>query len=202
MTKVTLITNSGRKSTIVSEDTTLRQIYEQNGVNYEASTNMVDSVPLQIGDLDRSLRELGVGENVRLSSIVKMNNAAKILVAGDVAVIKSGVKLEDWKKIAKYNSTLGLEDEDGEMIFAVGVSKGTGSVSANGIEFSSSPDAEGFATVTAMCVTGTADEKKEKIANELGEIILNLNEIEQQVPDLLEAAKANDATVSAAIQLL
>ena len=70
VTNITLITNGGKKKDLVNDSTTIREIYEKFGVNYDVCTNTIDSVPLQIGQLDKSLRELGCGENVRMSSIV------------------------------------------------------------------------------------------------------------------------------------
>jgi hypothetical protein len=204
MTNVTLITNAGRKPGFnVPDSKTLREIYTEHGVNYEACTNTVDSVPIRIGDLDKTLRELGVGESVRLSSIVKMDNAAKIMVVGNAAVVVSDVKLEDWRKALKYEPDLGVYDEEtGDQIFGVAIDEEVaGSLNKHGVVFSGTPNAEGKAIATILMDPGIED-KYEAVADTLGAPLLDLNQIESNMAEVLQSAEAHDKEIRDSIVLM
>ena len=201
MVKITLITNAGRKTVIASEAKTLREVYEENEVNYDSCTNTIDSVPLRIGDLDKTLRELGVGETCRMSSIVKMDNAAKIVLTGDACIIKSGVKLDDWKKVLKFEPEFGLYNEDNEPVFMVDIDENMGSLNSNGAVFSTRPDHEGYAVITTVIDPGV-DDKEQTVIDKLGTAILRLNELEAKVPEKIEAANHKEQEIREAITLM
>ena len=192
MINVRLITNAGAKMKTVMDSTTLRQLYEQNGVNYQACVNTVDSVPVNLGDFDKALVDL-VGPNaeaIRVSSIVKQDNAAKIIIVGNAAIIKSAVKLEDWKKVLKYDPETGLYNEDGEPVFCSGVQDNDmGSLTRHGVVWSGTPDEEGYAVATLMLSPGTED-RKETVRETIGSYLLDLNELEKSIPEALEEAEA------------
>ena len=204
MVTVTLITNAGRKPSFTVPDTkTLREIYEEKDVNYSACTNTVDSVPIQIGQLDKSLRDLGIGDSVRLSSIVKMDNAAKIMIAGNAAVVVSSVKLEDWKRALKFEPELGLYDEDtGDQLFGVYVDEeNAGSLNKNGAVFCGTPNAEGYAQITVL-MDPTVEDKLALVTDTLGAALLDLNKVEAQIDEVIEAAKANEKEIRDSIVLM
>lgn len=201
MVKITLITNAGRKTVIASETKTLREIYEENDVNYDSCTNTVDSVPIKIGDLDKSLHALGVGEACRMSSIVKMDNAAKIILTGDACIIKSGVKLEDWQKVLKFEPEFGLYTEDKEPVFLVDVDENMGSLNSNGAVFSSRPDHEGYAVITTV-IDPAVEDKIQAVTDKLGTALLRLNELEAKVPEKITAANAKEQEIREAITLM
>lgn len=201
MVKITLITNAGRKTVIASEAKTLREVYEENDVNYDSCTNTIDSVPLRIGDLDKTLRELGVGETCRMSSIVKMDNAAKIVLTGDACIIKSGVKLDDWKKVLKFEPDFGLYNEDSEPIFLVDVDENMGSLNSNGAVFSTRPDHEGYAVITTV-IDPSVEDKVQAVTDKLGTALLRLNELEAKVPEKIDAANAKEQEIREAITLM
>lgn len=184
---VTLITNGGRKNDQVLDSTTVRQIYEKFNVNYDACTNTIDSVPLQIGQLDKSLRELGCGESVRMSSIVKADNAAEICIAGTAAVLKSKFKLADWITALKFDPDLGLYDENDEPIFKVFVDEGPGSLNNNGVVFSAVPNDEGYAVATII-LDPTAENKRELVKDKQGLALLRLREVESNLEDVIKEA--------------
>jgi hypothetical protein len=201
MVKINLITNGGRKTVIASETKTLREIYEENDVNYDSCTNTIDSVPLRVGDLNKSLRELGVGETCRMSSIVKMDNAAKIILTGGACIIKSGVKLDDWKKVLKFEPEFGLYTEDNEPIFLVDVDEGVGSLNSNGAVFSNYPEHDGYAVITTV-VDPAIEDKVQVVADKLGTALLRLNELEAKVPEKIEAADNKEKEIREAITLM
>ena len=203
MVKITLITNAGRKTVIASETKTLREIYEENDVNYDSCTNTIDSVPLRVGDLGKTLGELGVGETCRMSSIVKMDNAAKIILTGDACIIKSGVKLEDWKKVLKFEPEFGLydADKDNEPVFLVAVDENMGSLNSTGAVFSSRADHEGYATITTV-IDPAVDDKIQAVTDKLGTALLRLNELEAKVPEKIQAANTKEQEIRGAITLM
>jgi len=201
MVKITLITNAGRKTVIASEAKTLREIYEENDVNYDSCTNTIDSVPLRVGDLNKTLRELGVGETCRMSSIVKMDNAAKIILTGDACIIKSGVKLDEWKKVLKFEPDFGLYNEDNEPIFLVAIDENMGSLNNNGAVFSTRADHEGYAVITTV-IDPAVEDKVQAVTDKLGTALLRLNELEAKVPEKIEAANNKEQEIREAITLM
>lgn len=80
MIKVIVSNNLKRETHIISPDTTLRQAFEQAGVNYFAGVNSLDMAPLSPGDMDKTFAAFGyTGEpghdSCYLTSIAKANNA-------------------------------------------------------------------------------------------------------------------------------
>lgn len=191
---VTLITNAGRKMDQVSDSTTVRQIYEKFNVNYESCTNTIDSVPLQIGQLDKSLRDLGCGEKVRMSSIVKMDNAAEVLIVGSAAVLRSKYKLEDWQTALRFDPDLGLYDDNDDPIFKVFVEEGPGSLNDNGVVFSEVPDENGYAVATVIIDPSDAD-KRELVKKKCGLALLRLREVEDSLEDFIKEAKESEKEI-------
>lgn len=64
-----------RKNVIVSESTTIRQILEENGVDYSRTTMCLDGATLQPGDMDREIGDLGVADHCFLLGVQKTDNA-------------------------------------------------------------------------------------------------------------------------------
>lgn len=75
MLKVTVGTNTNRKTVMVPEDTTLRQVLEENGINYSVAQTSLDGCVLQPGDMDKSFSAMGVTSACYLVSVAKMDNA-------------------------------------------------------------------------------------------------------------------------------
>lgn len=68
-------TNLNRTSVSVSSEKTIRQILEENEINYATTTVFVDGVTVQLGDMDKSLEELGIGESCYIIAAQKTENA-------------------------------------------------------------------------------------------------------------------------------
>ncbi len=122
---------------------------------------------------------------------------AKIVIAGDAVVVKSELKLEDIKTIAKYQPKalvlMGGEDNK-EQLFRIGVTTDAGDINVNGASFGKA-DADGKATIT-MVMTGVPTEKaKDWVADKLGAAIMNLNALEGKLPEVLSGISAQRATV-------
>lgn len=75
MIKVTVGNNVKREAVIVDENTTLRTVLEDNGIDYTSGTMHLDGSSLKIGDLDKTFSDLGIAEKCWLLNVVKADNA-------------------------------------------------------------------------------------------------------------------------------
>ena len=195
MVKINLVTTAGRKSDMFAEHQTPREVFEYFDVDYSVATNTIDGVKLGIGDMDKSLKELGVGAECRISSIVKTDNAAHIDLTGAAAVLVSDVKLEDWKRVEKYApEALKIVDEDGDVVFKVMTCCCTGSVNENGVCFGSYTNEGGLATVTVL-LDDEVEDRLQAIKDVAGQALLDLNEIEKDIPTLLKDISDKEAEI-------
>ena len=198
MVKVNLLTTGGRKSDMFAEHQTPREILEYFGVDYGSATNTIDGVRLSIADMNKSLRELGVGDECRISSIVKIDNAAHVDISGASAVLVSDIDLADWKKVEKYQpEVLRLVDEDGDTTFRVMTGGTVGSADNFGVCFGDYTNG-GKATVTALFDTDITDKVK-AVKDMMGNGLLDLNKIEAAIPAALETIAAKEAEIEALI---
>lgn len=115
MIKVTIGSNLSRSTVIIPRSTTLRQALEDNGVEYSYGTTSLDGATLKAGDLDKTFDSFGVGDRAYLITVQKMDNAAKITVAGDAIIITSGLPAEAWRLAEQLRpALLQLADFDGD----------------------------------------------------------------------------------------
>ena len=187
MVKCTVITTAGRKSDLFSETKTPKEILDYFDIDYSAATNSLDGERLNAAKMNTPLRELGVTNECRLSSIVKIDNAAKLVIAGAASVLTSDVKLEDWKRIQEMSpESLTMVDEDDEPYFKVEIGEGPGTIGEYGIEFASdTTNQEGKATVTVL-LDPEAEDKVALVKKKVGSALLNLIELEKEIPDILK----------------
>lgn len=75
MIKVTVGNNVSRSSVIVDENTTLRKVVEDAGIDYTRGVMHLDGSSLQPGDMDKTFADFGVTEKCFLLSVVKADNA-------------------------------------------------------------------------------------------------------------------------------
>lgn len=75
MIKVTVGNNVKRESVIVDENTTLRTVLEDNGIDYTSGTMHLDGSSLKPGEIDKTFAELGISEKCYLLNVVKADNA-------------------------------------------------------------------------------------------------------------------------------
>lgn len=110
---------------------------------------------------------------------------AKINIASNVAIIKSSHTLEDLARVAEYRpDALALRDENGDEVFRIGV--GGNSVSKYGIEFSqAATDGKAVANV-GFPDEIPGEERKAYVMKHLGKVLLQLNQIEEQLPAVAE----------------
>lgn len=203
VTKVTLVTNEGKFTDMFNDNATLSDVYQKFDCDYTRCSNTVNSVPLKYGDVNKTLAELEVGSEARLTSIVKADCAAEILVMGDAAVVKSSVKLEDWKKVLKYCPDIGITDEDtGETVFKVFVDENSpGSLTKHGCVFGGRTDSDGYAMATIM-IDPNEENREEAVKELLGLPLVDLNSIEENIPEALDEAKKIDAEIEENIHIL
>lgn len=187
MIKCTVITAAGRKTDIFEDTKTPKDILEYFDVDYSVATNSLDGVRLDTAGMNRSLRDLGITKDCRLSSIVKIDNAAKVVVTGSAAIVTSDVKLDDWKRIAKMQpEALALvDDETDEVLFRVVVGEGPGSINENGVCFGTATNNDGKATVTIL-IRPEVEDKVQLVKDEIGRALLDLNALEAEVPTILQ----------------
>lgn len=127
---------------------------------------------------------------------------AKGIVVGDALIITSEVTFEDWKLVKKYRpEALVLRDEEKNEYFRVGV--GSGDVSQFGVEWGGEThDERKLATITlAIDGCGTPEEIKADLAEDIGVILLNINKVEEKIPEVLDEIKAERDKILEAITI-
>lgn len=75
MVRVTISNNTTRKTEIINEDKTIREVLDAAQINYAATTVHLDGSPLRPGDMDKSFGDFGISEACYLTAIVKADNA-------------------------------------------------------------------------------------------------------------------------------
>ena len=71
MIRVTVGNNVKRENVIVNDNTTLRSVLEQQGIDYTRGNLTLDGSTLQPGALDKTFAEIGIKEKCFLMQIVK-----------------------------------------------------------------------------------------------------------------------------------
>lgn len=130
---------------------------------------------------------------------------AKIVIAGEAVVVTSDLKLEDYRKIAKYRPralTLYGGEDGKEPIFCAGVAaQAPGSISEYGVEFGGAThDGEKLATVT-LVYTGAGEDIKSAVAEDIGSAVILLNRLEATLPDVIAEIDAEKAAILDSITL-
>ena len=116
-----------------------------------------------------------------------MENTVKVYILGAAAVIVSAVKLEDWKLAEKFApEKLKKLDDNGEPVFRVMTGAGTGSMNRYGVKWGNFPTEDGNATVTIL-FDEEVDDKKQALMDVAGSAILELTELENAMPGILES---------------
>lgn len=206
MIKVTLVTNSGRTTVMASEDASIREVLEENDVNYAVGVTSIDGCPLKGGEMDKSLSDMGVTEKCFLSVVVKADNAASAMIAGGAVVITSALKRSDIELVKKYRkNALTLfegEGKDKEPVFCIDLTENSaGHINNNGVTFGPTASADGNATVT-LIVDPDIEDVAEFFADKYGSALLQLQKLEETIPAQLEEIHAEATTVKGMIARL
>jgi hypothetical protein len=75
MIKVTIGNNVKRTTTILDENTTLREALEDAEIDYSRGTMNLDGSSLGPGDLDKTFADFGIKDKCFLLNVVKADNA-------------------------------------------------------------------------------------------------------------------------------
>lgn len=199
MIKVTLICNSGRKNVMASEDKTVREVLEENGIRYDTGITSIDGAALRPGEFDKTLSQLGIAEKCFLSNVVKADNAANVMIAGGAIVVTSSLKLEDIKRAKKFRpEALYLyegEGADKEVVFAIDTTtRSHGTLDGNGAVFGPNATAEGNATITI--VVNDLENVQKEFTERFGSGLLKLKKMEEYLPTVLAEIAADEAAVN------
>ena len=134
---------------------------------------------------------------------------AKIIVAGDAAVVTSALKLEDIKTVKKYRpeglKLMGGKDGEEELFMIDSACPSeAGSINKYGAVFNGeSPDGQGFATLTVSILERPKDKDvKDYIADKLGGAMIKLNQLEEQIPAILGEIAVQQEQVLSGISVL
>jgi hypothetical protein len=75
MITIKIGTNLNREAVMVNTSKTLREVLDENNINYATTTVFVDGVNLKVGDMDKTLEELNIGEGAYIIAAQKTENA-------------------------------------------------------------------------------------------------------------------------------
>ena len=75
MIEIKIVTNTTRKTILTDENSTVRDVLENNNVNYANAPVYIDGAPLGVGDHDKTFTALGITEKCMLTAVVKTENA-------------------------------------------------------------------------------------------------------------------------------
>lgn len=75
MINVTVGNNVKRERKNYASDTTIRNILEDNGIDYTVGMVNIDGATLQAGDMDKTLDDFGITERTYILQVVKADNA-------------------------------------------------------------------------------------------------------------------------------
>lgn len=75
MIQIRISTNDIRKTIIVDENSTIRQVLENNDINYATTAVLLDGGTINPGQFDQTFKEFNISEKCILSTVVKTNNA-------------------------------------------------------------------------------------------------------------------------------
>lgn len=75
MIKVTLGTNTNRKSITVDPGRTIKSVLDEQDINYTTGTLHLDGATLQPGEINKTFADFGITDSCYLISVVKADNA-------------------------------------------------------------------------------------------------------------------------------
>lgn len=120
-----------------------------------------------------------------------MEEKVKVYIMGCAAVIVSTVALEDWKLVEKYApKMLEVVDEEGNTVFTVRTDSGPGHCTKEEVVWGEAAEPDGKATITLLIDTDI-DNKREAVMDICGSALLDLMEIEKEMPNLLKEIREN-----------
>jgi hypothetical protein len=196
MIKVTIVSNNPRVTDIVAETKTVRQILEEHNVTYTNAAISMDGFTLKLGDLDKSLAQLGITEKTTISALANKDNAAQAIIVGSSCVIKSSLTPEEIKQLKKLHpEALVMDNEEGDPVFAIDIDENSpGSINSVGACFGKATSVDGKATITTV-MDPTQENPVDFVYEKLGAALSYLNEMEEQLAELIPQLAEEEAKV-------
>ena len=131
-----------------------------------------------------------------------MEEKVKVCIMGCAAVIVSSVKLEDWQLVEKYApEMLKIVDEDGNTVFTVRTDSGPGRCIKEEVVWGEAAEPDGKATVTLL-IDSDIDDKREAVMETCGSALLDLMEIEKEMPNFLKEIREKQEEVGNCISVI
>lgn len=75
MIKVTIGTNTNRRSVNVDPNRTIKSVLDEQNVNYATGILQLDGATLQPGEINKTFADFGITDSCYLISVVKADNA-------------------------------------------------------------------------------------------------------------------------------
>lgn len=132
---------------------------------------------------------------------------AKIKILGNSLTIKSDVKYDDIIKVKKVFpeylqliSASPLPPHDAEIVFAVGVTEGVGSITPSGVCFDSK-DTDGNAYLT-LAINRDPEMDKEYFADKFMTELIRLNEVEARITEAMDLVNNAIAAVTKDVEFI
>ena len=201
MIKVTLVTNNPRKTVMVSETKTIREILEENEISLMNAAVSVNGFTLgSPAELDKTLLEHEVTDNATISVLVNKNNAAQAIVVGSACVVKSSLTPDEIKQLKKFHpESLTMTDEDGEPVFAIDIDEETpGSINKYGATFGNATGEDGKATITIVLDPST-ENAADLVYEKLGHALALLGELEEGLAEVIPTLAEEERRIRAMI---
>ena len=208
MIKVTVGNITRSSDVLVDPGKTLRQVFEDNHVDYSAGSPTLDGTPLEPGEIDKTFAEFGVRDHCFLLVSMKLNCAAKVLILGYAVVIRSDIKLDDIRRVKQFlpDRLNQYEYDDNKQTnvlnFGMDIAdEGPGHLGRYGISFSPTPDVNGLAVATIQAPEGVTDVKAWFVRNHASELVKIFKAEDYAKGALIDIANY-DAAVDRAIEVL
>ena len=185
MVKVKLMTNVRPFAVeLKPETTTIRQLFEEKGINYNAGTTTVNGINVSLGELDKTLRD--------------------IVPDPTTCVVTSTMKREDLETAKKYRpNALVLyegEGEEREPVFGVDVKDDCGSLNTCGAVFGKRTGEHGEAKITLAIPNSVADPKK-YVQDTYGYALLKIKAFEETLGAVIDEIAAEKAEIESHITM-
>lgn len=67
--------NTERYSKNIESSDTIKKVLQDENIDYNTTTILIDGAPLSVGEINKTFDELGVTETVYINAVVKASNA-------------------------------------------------------------------------------------------------------------------------------
>ena len=169
MVQITLATAAQRKSVLAETSKTLKQIITENSIDTTGATIMLKGNVVSAFDLDRTLSQCGVadGDSVIMNVAVKAAAAVmEVKLENNVLTVVTDITEESVKKGI---SDLKARDEDGNEVYAAGVSN-NGNANISSFSFTGNTYVDGRLAATMVLPMNQAS--LTKVQQAFGEMLL------------------------------